>query len=233
MRAWSTSAGRPRRRRISLGTLSVAALVTVRSWSSRAGVTATYRRVHGRIARSSHGLGADLSGSSRWRAGGHPGCGRVTRAVERPDQRAALTWTRVRTVGRCGACRRSRVARPGPSHPAGTPATGGVQHHMILVGRCGAADSVLPERRAHERIRTTLGGPRPWEGHRDPGPGRGPRLGPGLLRAARADRHVAVTRAAVRVAVPGPVSCPLRRTSGNERLCCCAGASTAGNPERY
>src|SRR6185437_7110356 len=42
--------------------------------------------------------------------------------------------------------------------------TRGVEHHMILAGPCGAADFVLPERRTHERIRTTLGGPRPWEG---------------------------------------------------------------------
>ena len=47
---------------------------------------------------------------------------------------------------------------------------------MILVGRCGAADFVLPERRAHERIRTTLGGQGPWEGHRDPGPDLPPEL---------------------------------------------------------
>jgi hypothetical protein len=37
-----------------------------------------------------------------------------------------------------------------------------IQHHMILAGRGGAGDFVLAERRAHERIRTSLGGPRPW-----------------------------------------------------------------------
>jgi len=83
-----------------------------------------------------------------------------------------------------------------PSHPAGTPATGGVQHHMILAGRCGAADFVLPERRAHERIRTSLDGPTPRGAHdRDlqstgvPGPVGGQRGTSGRAAARGIDRR--------------------------------------------